>query len=149
MKPLTIAIAIAATAASFGLAYKASAYTLTPPGPASAHGMLLAVTPGQRQATPEPSTWAITVTSKGVGKVTSLTTSAATFGGFPWAMHATGLNALTIKGVGWFSPTGACGPVTLHATLAGGTIGVEYFDPATGCELEGGFATMPSLGVGP
>lgn len=139
---IRLAIFLAAIATS------AQAYTITPPGPTVAHGQLLATTPGQSSAQSYPATWTINVTSAGVGKVTGLTLPGpVTFSGFPWSTKACGLNCLTIKSVVWTSASGTCGPVTIHATLANATIGVNY--AAGSCEFLTGALTTPALSIAP
>lgn len=145
----TAALFAIGAAIVLAMASQAKAYTIGPTGPATAHGALLAVTPGQPSAQSCPATWTITITKAGAGKVMGLSIAGGpnVFSGFPWAVKATGLNGLTIKGATWLSPTGACGPVNLSATLAHGTIGVNY--AAGGCEFITGATTNPTLSVAP
>lgn len=141
-------LTFAAWLGAVALASQSRAYTIQPPGPATAHGALLAVTPGQHGVTQSyPATWTLTITPKGTGKVTGLTSQSATFLNLPWSVKACGLNCLKISGASWSSPSGTCGPLTLPATLANGTIGVNYAVGA--CEFLTGAVTSPSLTVVP
>ncbi len=143
-----------ATATTFALATSAAAFTFSPvkknftaSGPAalSLNGVTLNCT----------ATFTGRVAMTGaMAKITGASFTDATGScaqvipaDLPWTMKPTGASAITINHIAASVPS--CGPDKIHATLSGGTIGINTTINPGGCMINASLATSPTISIVP
>lgn len=144
MKPtiLALILALGATAANAG--------TISPPGPATADGSALVVAPGMTTAAAHPMHWTINVTAAGIAKTTGAVQPAGPviFTNLPAKWKPGVGQALSIR-LTWGVPGFPQCDVNMPLSLQNGTVGLNYSNATTGCEISWGGHTNPTLSVAP